>query len=95
MSPPTDVNSKWLPIDTAPTDGNRIIGLTSFGPEVVKWVEEWMPDDVMGSSVFIYDAGWIGVETDSSCIPQGHCVAAGICPAVHQPTHWQPFPTVL
>jgi len=95
MAPPFDINSKWLPIDTAPTDGSRIIGLTSFGPEVVKWVDEWMPDDVMGPAAFAYDAGWIGVEIDSLCRPRRHNVTSDMTPAAHQPTHWQPFPTVL
>lgn len=72
----------WQPIETAPKDGTRFIGLTKFGPEMVKWCN--------GSSADNYGphAGWIGVEQDSACLPANFRRQK----AQQQPTHWMPLP---
>ena len=46
--------SPWRPISEAPKDGTRVIGLTVYGPEIVKW-------SAYGE--------WIGTEQDSTCLP--------------------------
>jgi len=70
----------WRPIETAPKDGSRIIGLTKFGVEVVKW-HEW------DGAEYGPRTGWIGVEQDSTCYPASYLRAV----ATYQPTLWQPL----
>jgi hypothetical protein len=72
---------EWRPIESAPRDGTRILGLTSFGVEPVKWhprnPEEYAPGD-----------GWIGTEQDSACFP----ISWDGRPATGQPSKWMPLP---
>lgn len=76
----------WQPIDTAPMDGTRILGATSYGVEMVKWVEE--KSTVVGT----YLDGWWGCEQDSGCKAERHCPYNGVRLATQQPTHWKPLP---
>jgi len=72
---------KWRGIDSAPKDGVKILGLTHYGVEVVRWCDwngkEYSPGD-----------GWIGLEQDSTCLPPNYRREK----AQHQPTHWMPLP---
>lgn len=73
----------WLPIESAPKDGTRILGLTSFGVEPVRWHTD------SGEEYGLRD-GWVGTEQDSECLPANRISRLT---ATCQPTHWQPLPT--
>lgn len=79
----TPAPAGWQPIESAPRDGTRFLGLTKFGVEMVKWCDGAKADN------YGPHAGWIGVEQDSSCIPASFRRPN----AQHQPTHWMPLPT--
>lgn len=74
----------WQPIETAPKDGGRFLGLTSYGVEIVKFTKG------KRSKYYNMEKGFIGVEQDSTCIP-----ARNTKQAQNQPAKWMPLPKAL
>jgi hypothetical protein len=79
-------------MDKAPRDETRILGLTSFGAEVVKYHNE--KNIYYGDNYFQISIGWVGCEQDSTCFPEIHNPLSGIKKCQNQPIAWQPLPTI-
>lgn len=69
-------------MDAAPKDGTRVLGLTSFGVEPVKWHESILEE-------YDVESGWVGTEQDSQCLVAVH-THRGV--AKNQPTKWMHLP---
>lgn len=75
-------------LSLAPKNGSRILGLTSFGVETVKYCDE---KNIDYTSIAV---GWIGCERDTTCLPEVHCAYSGIRNCQNQPMKWRPLPTL-
>ena len=82
---------KWQEIGTAPKDGTKIVGLTPYGVEVVRFNVE--KEKIDGDYVVRYSSGWVGLEQDSHCFQAAQYSHRKPRKAQHQPTHWMPLPT--
>lgn len=82
----------WQAIESAPRDGQRIIGFTPFGVEMVRFAEAQSLPSIMGDDARGWQSGWWGVEQDSDCQPEFHSPLRGVIPEKSQPTHWMPLP---
>jgi len=84
---------QWRDIESAPKDGSRVLGLTNYGWEVVKWCDaEYSTGDVMDNSGYA-SLGWIGTEQDSTCLPYMEYFDGTVKSKAHnQITKWMPLP---